>query len=208
MGITGLLPLLKDIQVQTSVSQYSGQKVGIDVYCWLHKGAYGCAMDLALGKPSKAYVHYCIRRVEMLISHNITPIMIFDGGHLPAKADTEKKRRDEKKRQRAAAMAFLNEGNNKVAFEKFQRCIDITPEMATEVIKACYRLNVQCIVAPYEADAQLAYLMKEGITQLTISEDSDLLLYGCDKVMYKMSVDGDGFVIDLDNLSDEDSQGK
>ena len=43
-----------------------------------------------------------------------------------------------------------------------------------------------CIVAPYEADAQLAFLMKSGITQLTISEDSDLLLYGCNKVPFAL----------------------
>ena len=37
-------------------------------------------------------------------------------------------------------------------------------------------------MAPYEADAQLAYLMKAGIAQAIISEDSDLLVYGCQKV--------------------------
>ena len=201
MGIQGLLPLLKDIQVKTHMSNFKGQTVGIDVYCWLHKGAYSCAMDIALGKSTKAYVYYCMRRVEMLIANDVTPIMVFDGGHLPAKADTEKKRREEKKKYKAVAFAAMNEGNEKSAFEMFQRCVDICPEMASEVIQACYRLNVQCIVAPYEADAQLAYLMKEGITQLTISEDSDLLLYGCNKVMYKMSAEGEGYVVDLEHLA-------
>ena len=42
---------------------------------------------------------------------------------------------------------------------------------------------MDCIVAPYEADAQLAYLMKAGLTQAIISEDSDLLVYGCQKVV-------------------------
>ena len=41
---------------------------------------------------------------------------------------------------------------------------------------------MDCIVAPYEADAQLAYLMKCGIAQLVITEDSDLVLFGCDRV--------------------------
>lgn len=30
----------------------------------------------------------------MLLSHNIKPILVFDGRHLPAKADTEAKRRE------------------------------------------------------------------------------------------------------------------
>lgn len=37
-------------------------------------------------------------------------------------------------------------------------------------------------MAPYEADSQLAYLSKEGIVDLVITEDSDLLVFGCEKV--------------------------
>ena len=38
------------------------------------------------------------------------------------------------------------------------------------------------MVAPYEADAQLAYLTKNGLAQAVITEDSDLLAFGCKKV--------------------------
>ena len=51
-------------------------------------------------------------------------------------------------------------------------------------LQACRAKNVLCIVAPYEADAQLAYLEMQGITDFTITEDSDLLIYGCKKVSY------------------------
>ena len=49
-------------------------------------------------------------------------------------------------------------------------------------VKACREKGVDCIVAPYEADAQLAYLNKCGIAQVVITEDSDLVLFGCDRV--------------------------
>jgi exonuclease-1 len=39
--------------------------------------------------------------------------------------------------------------------------------------------RVQFIVAPYEADAQMAYLARRNNVQLVITEDSDLLAYGC-----------------------------
>ncbi|XP_004209496.3 exonuclease 1 isoform X1 [Hydra vulgaris] len=201
MGILGLLPLLKDIQVKTSISSFKGQTVGIDAYCWLHKGTYGCAKDVVLGQPTKVYIQYVMRRVNMLINYDITPILVFDGGHLPAKSEKEKERREKRIEYRARALEALRNGNSKEAFESFQKCCDITPEMAANVIQACFEMNVQCIVAPYEADAQLAFLMKSGITQLTISEDSDLLLYGCNKVLYKMSSEGDGMLVDIDNLS-------
>lgn len=63
-----------------------------------------------------------------------------------------------------------------------RRSIDITHAMALALIKECRKLNVDCIVAPYEADAQLAYLNIKNIAQLVVTEDSDLILFGCTKV--------------------------
>lgn len=49
---------------------------------------------------------------------------------------------------------------------------------------------VEFIVAPYEADAQLAWLSKldpcQGGVSVVISEDSDLLVYGCPVVTFLM----------------------
>lgn len=46
--------------------------------------------------------------------------------------------------------------------------------------------NVPYVVAPYEADAQLAYLERIGLVDGIITEDSDLLVYGCQKVYFKL----------------------
>jgi hypothetical protein len=42
--------------------------------------------------------------------------------------------------------------------------------------------GVEFIVAPYEADAQMAYLAINGDVHAVITEDSDLLVYGCPRV--------------------------
>lgn len=42
------------------------------------------------------------------------------------------------------------------------------------------------MVAPYEADAQMAYLERIGIVDGIITEDSDLLVFGCRKVLFKL----------------------
>lgn len=60
--------------------------------------------------------------------------------------------------------------------------MDITHAMALSLIKECRKRNVDCIVAPYEADAQLAYLNIKNIAHVVITEDSDLILFGCTKV--------------------------
>lgn len=41
--------------------------------------------------------------------------------------------------------------------------------------------NVDYVVAPYEADAQLCFLEREGYVDGIITEDSDLLVFGCKK---------------------------
>lgn len=35
------------------------------------------------------------------------------------------------------------------------------------------------MVSAYEADAQISYLLKNGTADFAVSEDSDLLAYGC-----------------------------
>lgn len=47
-------------------------------------------------------------------------------------------------------------------------------------------MKIDYIVAPYEADAQLAYLAMKNIVDIVITEDSDLVLFGCPKVWWQM----------------------
>ena len=46
MGISGLLPFLKKASRPANVNEFSGKTAAIDVYVWLHKGAFGCADKL------------------------------------------------------------------------------------------------------------------------------------------------------------------
>lgn len=62
--------------------------------------------------------------------------------------------------------------------------------MAYQVIKALKAENVQYVVAPYEADAQLAFLEDRGLVDGIVTEDSDLLVFGCKHVLFKLDSDG------------------
>lgn len=57
MGIQGLIPLLKSIQKPVEISAYAGQAVAVDGHCWLHRGAFSCASELARGVETNAYVY-------------------------------------------------------------------------------------------------------------------------------------------------------
>ncbi len=79
-----------------------------------------------------------------------------------------------------------------MAHKMFSIAVDITPEMAYLFVQVAKVMSVQYIVAPYEADAQLAYMYLQGIAQVVITEDSDLLAFGVKKCFYKMDSNGDG----------------
>ena len=105
-----------------------------------------------------------------------------------------------RKENREKAMHLLREGRRDEAFKYFQTSIDITPEMARNVIAAARERNIDCIVAPYEADAQLAYLNMCGLIDYIITEDSDLCLFGCQKVLFKLKETGDCILYDRSEL--------
>ena len=48
-------------------------------------------------------------------------------------------------------------------------------------------LKIDFVVAPYEADAQIAYMVREGLADFAISEDGDLIGYGCPKLLMKLN---------------------
>ncbi|XP_019065965.1 exonuclease 1 isoform X2 [Fukomys damarensis] len=200
MGIQGLLQFIKEASEPIHVRKYKGQVVAVDTYCWLHKGAIACAEKLAKGEPTDKYVGFCMKFVNMLLSHGIRPILVFDGCTLPSKKEVEKSRRERRQSNLLKGKQLLREGKVSEARECFTRSINITHAMAHKVIKAARALGVDCLVAPYEADAQLAYLNKAGIVQAIITEDSDLLAFGCKKVILKMDQFGNGLEINQTRL--------
>lgn len=54
--------------------------------------------------------------------------------------------------------------------------------MIMKFIAVLRRMNITFYVAPYEADAQLAYMSRQKIIDVVISEDSDCIPYGCKTV--------------------------
>ena len=76
------------------------------------------------------------------------------------------------------------------AWQYANKCVDVTPEMAHDLILELQKQGIEYIVAPYEADAQMAYLFHTGVVDAIITEDSDLVLFGCKKIFFKMQPDG------------------
>ncbi|KAF4360670.1 hypothetical protein G4B88_010665 [Cannabis sativa] len=186
MGIQGLLPLLKSIMVPIHIKELEGSCVAIDTYSWLHKGALSCSKDLCKGLPTSRHIDYCMHRVNLLRHYGVKPMLVFDGGLLPMKIEQENKRARGRKENLARAMEHESNGNSSAAYECYQKAVDISPSIAYELIQVLKQENISYVVAPYEADAQMTFLAVSKQVDAVITEDSDLIPFGCPKIIFKM----------------------
>ena len=122
---------------------------------------------------------------HLSIRHNIAITVVFDGAPLPSKRDTEVSRQKAREDSLNRARELEAAGDLNQAYAFYSKSVDVSPDMAFRVAQAIKPMGVQVLVAPYEADAQLAYLSRNNMVDFIISEDSDLLVYGCSRVLYK-----------------------
>ncbi|MCJ1392962.1 Rad2 nuclease [Xylographa bjoerkii] len=201
MGISGLLPLLKSIHKPCNLKKFKGLTIGVDAYGWLHRGTVACAIDLALEKPTTKFVEFAMHRVRMLIHFGITPYIVFDGDYLPSKASTEVARAEKRAESKRIGLELYRMGKPSQAHLELQKAVDVTPEMARQLIDELKRHDVKYVVAPYEADAQLVFLEGKDIIQGIISEDSDMLVFGAKRLLTKLDQYGDCIEIHRDDFT-------
>lgn len=203
MGINSLLLNLKSITNKKHVSDYSGQSAGIDGYSWLHKALYSYGIDVGVHNNLFKFVRYFSKRIMTLLHYKVNPIVVFDGDKMPLKRRTEEAEYKNRKKNYELAMEAYKQGHKDKANAYFMDAITVTPEMArfvAEKLKESFGDRVTFMVAPYEADSQLAYLSKIDMIQVVITEDSDLLVFGAKVVFYKMDKNFNGDEIKLESL--------
>ncbi|GAB4827107.1 hypothetical protein Ancab_033994 [Ancistrocladus abbreviatus] len=138
------------------------------------------------------HIEYCMHRVNLLRHYGVKPILVFDGGLLPMKSEQENKRARARKENLARAIEHESNGNSAAAYEYYQKAVDISPAIAYELIKVLRREDVDYVVAPYEADAQMTFLAVNKLVDAVITEDSDLIPFGCPRIIFKMDKFGQG----------------
>ena len=192
MGIKGLLPVLKESgYLRTShVRQHAGKTIAIDVSGWLYRAAYSCASILLEGGDTNRYVTYILRRCALLREYGVMPYLVFDGAKLPNKSGTNDSRRETRAANLAEARRLAAAGEQEEAAKFYGRAVTVTPVMRAKVIEACRGKGFHFVVAPYEADAQMAFLAREGIVDGVLSEDSDCVAFRCPLILFKLEPSG------------------
>jgi exonuclease-1 len=142
-----------------------------------------------------------MNRVRMLIHFGVKPYLVFDGDYLPSKGHTESDRAARRKESRRVGLQLLQEGKKAQAQQELQKACDVTPLMAREMIEELKAAGIPYVVAPYEADSQLAYLEQQGLIHGVLSEDSDLLVFGVRCLLTKLDQYGECVMIRRDDFT-------
>ena len=207
MGIKGLLKVLENGVAEEGHVGQLGERVGIDGYCWLHRASYSCAKEVALGGEGAArrIGEFFSGRLRGLYDSGVRQVyVVFDGARLPAKELVNERRGADRQRAKDQAVEALRQGQLGRAAELFQKAVHISPllvhRVATRLRREFHAKPFTVIIAPHEADAQLAQLCRAGLVDGVISEDSDLLAFGCPRVLFKMDHSGRGRLVDMARL--------
>jgi len=105
-------------------------------------------------------ISYCISKVRLLQLYGVKPVLVFDGAKLRMKSRIEMERTNQRIDSLQKAEAMLLDGNMQGANKKYTEAIEITSDMVQKLLVELKCLRIDYIVAPYEADAQLAHLFK------------------------------------------------
>lgn len=200
MGIKDLLKLLRDdgnLMERIKLGDLSKSKikrVAVDCYVWLHKAASKCSDELVQGMATGRYIDFFMKEAKRLLdpSNGIEEVyFVFDGAPLPLKAGTNDARAGTRGQAFEQVLEHLEKDERAKAQQEMKKALRITRQMAYNVIQALklYQSTlksgekIHIIVAPYEADGQLAFLDHQKLVDAVISSDSDLLAFGVRRLL-------------------------
>lgn len=192
MGITGLLPIVKHTLQKKHISEFKNKKIGIDAFPWLYQILNSIPEELFYNISTTKHTIMFEKRIKSLLSHSIIPVVVFDGDFLSSKEKTNAERSLRKEKYRKEVEACISRGNHMKAKELMKRCIGVSKEIVYDCCNVLKKLNIEYFISPYEADAQLYFLEREGYIDCIMTEDSDLIPFGCQNILFKF----DGFFVD------------
>lgn len=151
--------------------------IGVDMYVLLHKFAIDVDIAATLVNNPEIYLKEYYQRIriylESLMNMGFELYLVYDGNKMKYKIAEEE-------RERRRAQARLT--------NSYIEAVEIVPQQMYnfQYYLSTIRLDreIKYIVAPFEADAQLAYLYKQKLIDCVLTNDSDLIIYGIEHIMF------------------------
>jgi flap endonuclease-1 len=190
-------------------SELAGATVAIDAHNWLYryltttvKWTSDAVYTTTAGEEVANLVGV-VQGLPKFFEHDITPVMVFDGGVTELKTDEIEQRREQKEKAAKRAEEARKAGDAVEAARlesRTQRLTETIHETTRELLDL---LDVPIVEAPAEGEAQAAHMARTGTVDYAGSEDYDTLLFGAPHTLRDLTSKGDPECMTLDATLDE-----
>jgi 5'-3' exonuclease len=194
MGIRYLNRFFKEEASQAiklmSLKQLSGKKIAIDISIYMYKYA-----------SENSLIENIYLLLSVLRHYNIIPIFIFDGKAPHEKKELLQKRKEDKKAAEEEYAILknklvINEDMDEIEKQEIMTNMDLLKRKFVNISKKDIEMVKRLIRAygatyydaPGESDEICALLSIKGKVWATLSEDMDMFVYGCPRVIRYMSL--------------------
>jgi hypothetical protein len=170
------------------IAELSGKKIAIDISIYLYKFIGDGSLIENIYSMLSVFRHY-----------NIIPIFIFDGKAPTEKKELLKQRKNDKMAARAEFNTLKNQLTDLTDNDEKQEIINsmdllkkqfitISKEQVEQVKKLIRVFGATYFDAPGEADELCASLVIKNKAWACLSEDMDMFVYGCTRVLRYLSL--------------------
>jgi 5'-3' exonuclease len=174
----------KDKEYQCFNTIQKPMVLGIDVSLYLHKFIYS----------HNDHIYGFVNQILKLLSNKIIPLYVFDGIPPQEKNNTISYRSDKKNKIKDKIKILYNsldhinnqteiKNVNKKIKQLTKQIINIKKSHITDLKNLFSIMNVPYISSSGEADAMFGKLYKHKIINACLSEDMDILIFGCDRLI-------------------------
>lgn len=176
------------------LSAYSGKRIVVDASIYMYR---------YIGDNSLIENFYLL--CLLFRHHSISALFVFDGQPPKEKNDELKERASMKKKAKKELTELevqlnnhINENEKKELLtmkkELMKQCIHLKAWHLNDVKNLIDATGHQWITAPGEADHLCAKLVRDGLADACMSEDMDMFVHGCPRVLRYMSLNKENFV--------------
>ena len=180
---------------EVGLANFSGKTIVIDASIYLYRF-----------NTNNELIENLYIMISMLKKHNIIPLFIFDGKPPPEKYESlnnrRKERDDAEKLYNILTVNGSHSDVSKLLLEKLKRkktkINSQNRQEAKQLLEVC---GISYIEAEGEADELCAYCVLNNIADACLSDDMDLFIYGCPRILRYFSMMNQTVVYyDLDKI--------
>ena len=194
MGIRGLTKIIMNIQKTYPYVKYRGKIIAIDVNILIYKFCHMYHDSIP------HFIEIFVHKICSFLKFGIYPVFIFDGNAPKEKHAIIKKRLSTKKKYRQRLDEINKDcvSSTSTYIKKLQKkAFVVTKEHRTSLTKLLESMNIPYYIAQGEAEVLCALLQQAGQVDLTLSDDTDAIVYGCTRTL-KMLRNSERYLIETD----------